>query len=57
VPWNGILRSALFGAIRKERRRYIDDEFIASVDGVEIRYKGQTLDQYDLSVWETVLHI
>lgn len=55
VP-NGFLRSALFGAIRKGRRRYIDGEELAAVDGVTVRYKGERLDQGDLDVWESVLH-
>ena len=55
VP-NGILRSALFGAIKKGPRRYMEKELVAAVDGVEIRYTGQRLDQGDLDVWETVLH-
>ncbi len=55
VP-NGFLRSALFGVIAKGRRRYVDDEPIAAIDGVEIRYKGERLDQGDLDVWESVLH-
>lgn len=55
VP-NGILRSSLFGAIKKGPRRYMDKELVAAVDGVEIRYTGQRLDQGDLDVWETVLH-
>ncbi|WP_198293857.1 plasmid replication initiator TrfA [Dechloromonas agitata] len=55
VP-NGFLRSALFGAIAKGRRRYVDGEDLAAVDGVTIRYKGERLDQGDLDVWESVLH-
>jgi hypothetical protein len=55
VP-NGFLRSALFGAIAKGRRRYIDGEDLAAIDGVTIRYKGERLDQGDLDVWESVLH-
>ncbi len=55
VP-NGFLRSALFGAIRKGRRRYINGEQIAAIEGVEIFYKGESLDQGDLDVWESVLH-
>jgi len=56
VP-NGFLRSALFGAIAKGRRRYISGEQIAAVNGIEIKYTGQQLDQGDLDVWECVLHI
>lgn len=55
VP-NGFLRSALFGAIGKGRRRYMDGEQLAALDGIEIRYTGQRLDQGDLDVWESVLH-
>src|SRR2546421_9198666 len=56
VP-NGMLRSALFGAIKKGQRRYMQGEEIASQDGIEIRYTGQRLDQGDLDVWESILHI
>lgn len=55
VP-NGFLRSALFGAIRKGPRRYMKAELVAAVEGVEIRYTGERLDQGDLDVWENVLH-
>lgn len=56
VP-NGILRSALFGAIRPGQRRYIDGEQIRSLAGIELKYTGQKLDQGDLDVWEALLHI
>jgi len=56
VP-NGVLRSALFGAIKKGPRRYLEREEIAALDGVRIIYTGPRLDQGDLDVWETVLHI
>ncbi len=55
VP-NGFLRSALFGAIAKGPRRYMEGELIAAVDGVEIRCTGKRLDQGDLDVWASVLH-
>lgn len=56
VP-NGVLRSALFGAIKKGPRRYMKGEQIAALDGIEIRYTGERLDQGDLDVWESVLHV
>ena len=56
VP-NGFLRSALFGVIAKGRRRYMEGEQVAALEGVEIRYTGQRLDQGDLDVWESMLHI
>ncbi|MDM5182058.1 plasmid replication initiator TrfA [Massilia sp. DJPM01] len=55
VP-NGFLRSALFGAIRKGRRRFVKGEQLAALEGIEIRYTGERLDQGDLDVWESVLH-
>lgn len=53
---NAFLRSALFGAIARGRRRYMERELIAAVEGVEIRYSGQRLDQGDLDVWSSILH-
>jgi len=55
VP-NSFLRSALFGAIRKGRRRFIKGEPLAALDGIEIHYTGERLDQGDLDVWEALLH-
>ena len=55
VP-NGVLRSALFGALAKGKRRFMKGEQVASLDGIEIRYTGERLDQGDLDVWESVLH-
>lgn len=56
VP-NGVLRSALFGAIKKGPRRYMQGEQVAALEGIEIRYTGQQLDQGDLDVWESLLHV
>lgn len=56
VP-NGVLRSALFGAIKRGRRRYMERELVASVRGVSITYTGPRLDQSDLDVWEGALHL
>ena len=56
VP-NGMLRSALFGAIRRGSRRYMERARIAALEGIEIFYTGQRLDQGDLDVWETILHL
>lgn len=56
VP-NGFLRSALFGAIKKGLRPYLERAEIHAQDGIQIRYTGARLDQGDLDVWETILHI
>lgn len=52
---NGVLRSALFGAIAKGKRRFVKSEQIAALEGIEIYYTGERLDQNDLVVWESVL--
>ncbi len=56
VP-NGVLRSALFGAIKRGRRKFQEGVLKASVDGVVIRHTGPQLDQADLDVWEQCLHL
>lgn len=56
VP-NAALRSALFGAIKKGARPYLERQEIHAQEGVKIIYTGPRLDQGDLDVWETVLHI
>lgn len=56
VP-NVALRSALFGAIGKGNRPYVEQMEINAIGGVSIFYTGALLDQGDLDVWETVLHL
>jgi hypothetical protein len=56
VP-NVALRSALFGAIKKGARPYLERHEIPAQEGVRIIYTGARLDQGDLDVWETVLHV
>lgn len=56
VP-NSVLRSALFGAIRRGRRAFQQGEPLASVEGVTILFTGPRLDQADLDVWEQCLHL
>jgi hypothetical protein len=56
VP-NAALRSALFGAIKKGARAYLERQEIHAQEGISIVYTGARLDQGDLDVWETVLHI
>lgn len=54
---NAVLRSALFGAIRRGRRAYMQRQPLASVDGVAVLFTGPRLDQADLDVWEHCLHL
>jgi hypothetical protein len=54
---NPALRSALFSAIQSKDRRWLDDELIAAVNGIEIRFKGQQLNQEDLEVCAQIFHL
>ena len=54
---NGFLRSALFGAIRRGSRRYLQQEKVVSLDGIELIYTGQRLDQGDFDVWGAALQL
>jgi len=56
VP-NSVLRSALFGIIKKGRRAYLERKEIASVAGITIIFSGPRLDQADLDVWEQCICI
>lgn len=50
------LRSSLFAAIGKGRRRHLNRFQLACQNGLSIFYTGEQLDQGDLDVWEAVLH-
>ncbi len=56
VP-NLCLRSALFGVIKRGRRRAVKGELVASVRGLEILYTGWRLDQGDFDVLAQTLHL
>lgn len=56
VP-NSVLRSALFGAIKRGRRAFMQRQEVAAVDGVKVLFTGPRLDQADLDVWEQALHL
>ncbi len=55
---NAILRSALFGIVRKGKRPVLDGvELVPAVKGVEIKVRSSvSLDQNDLDVWEEIVH-
>lgn len=56
VP-NVTLRSALFGTSRSSRQVYLQRVEILSQKPTTMRYTGPRLDQGDLDVWMTLLHI
>ena len=48
-----VLRSALFGVVRRGKRSYLERQIIAIWANTTIRYTGMRLDQADLDVWLT----
>ena len=54
---NIYLRSALFGVIKRGKRRAVKRETIGTVKGITIRYTGWQLDQGDLDVLMQSLHL
>lgn len=54
---NSFIRSALFSAIQGKDRTFIDGEVLASQEGITIKYTGQQLNQEDLTLWETLVHL
>ncbi|HPF60371.1 MAG TPA: plasmid replication initiator TrfA [Candidatus Competibacteraceae bacterium] len=52
-----VLRSALFGVVRRGRRQALKRQIIATWARTVIRYTGWRLDQADLDIWLTALHI
>jgi TrfA protein len=54
---NSFLRSALFPAIHSKDRRFINDELLASCEGIEIRFKGEQLNQEDLDLCSLLFHL
>jgi hypothetical protein len=54
---NSFIRSALFAAIQSKDRQYMKEALLASQDGIVIKYTGEQLNQSDLDVWETIVHM
>ena len=54
---NAMLRGALFSATQGKNRRMCEREVVATMDNYEIRYTGISLNQADLNLWETIMHI
>jgi len=54
---NSFLRSALFSAIQSKDRRWLEDEVLYSQKGITIKFRGQQLNQEDLTLWETLVHL
>ncbi len=56
VP-NVAFRGALFAAVKGQSRKYIENDLLATQEGYQISFTGKQLNQFDLDVWETGLHI
>jgi hypothetical protein len=54
---NPALRSALFAAVQSKNRRFINGELLAAVAGIELRFKGEQLNQEDLDVCAELFHL
>lgn len=54
---NSFIRSALFAAIQGKDRQYMKEAVLASQDGIVVKYTGEQLNQADLDVWETIVHL
>jgi hypothetical protein len=54
---NSFLRSALFSAVQSKDREYKKDEILFCQNGILIRYTGEQLNQDDLTLWETLIHL
>lgn len=54
VP-NAALRGALF-TVSQTRAVATKRQLVATVNGLEVRFKGERLNQHDLDLWEMLLH-
>lgn len=55
VP-HAVLPGALF-SVTQRRATFKKLPLLTTVDGIQIRYKGERLNQTDLDVWEALLHL
>lgn len=54
---NAFLRSALFSAIQSKDRIFLDRAILASQEGITVKFTGKQLNQEDLTLWETLVHL
>ncbi len=54
---NSLIRSALFSAIQGKDRQYVEKTVLYSQQGITVKYTGKQLNQEDLSLWETLVHL
>jgi hypothetical protein len=54
---NSFIRSALFAAIQSKDRAFMKEQVLASQAGITVKFTGEQLNQEDLTVWETLVHL
>jgi hypothetical protein len=54
---NCFLRGALFGMVRKGKRKLVENQSIFSMSQYEVFFSGSELDQNDLAVWDTLIYL
>ncbi len=54
---NSFIRSALFAAIQSKDRVFVKEQTVASQQGITVKFTGEQLNQEDLTVWETLVHL
>ena len=54
---NSFIRSALFSAIQSKDRVFLKGELLASQDGITVVFTGEQMNQEDLTLWETLVHL
>jgi hypothetical protein len=54
---NCFLRGALFGMVRKGRRKLIENQPIFTMSQYELFFSGSELDQNDLETWDTLIYL
>lgn len=54
---NAFLRSALFAAIQDKDREYLREITIYAQNGIEVIFTGEQLNQQDLTIWQTLVHL
>lgn len=54
---NCFLRGALFGMVRKGKRKLVGDLPIFTMSQYEVSFSGYELDQNDLELWDTLMYL
>jgi len=53
---NAVVRSSVFGVVRRGKRARVTDMPVAAPQGLEIAITGWRLDQHDLDIWLEIMH-